>query len=173
MKDLDRESGITLVEVVVALLVLGFVLTAYAGVLMSNLKSISDSRARQDASQAATEVIERLRDESPAAVAMKWDFDPATVSCGDPAVEGDVDVFGDGTLCEPLALDPDAASSGIIDGTAPWAGTLGAVDYRVYATEVSGTPAGRVRVTVVADYELSSGPKEIRRNTIFSEASRG
>lgn len=167
------DDGITLVEIVVALFILGFVMSTFVAAQATSLQSLTDSRARQDASQVATEVLERLRDRPPSSIAMSPSFDPTTVSCGDPAVTGFFDVFGDGSLCEPLAHDPDPLATGVIDDSPPWTGSLRAVDYAVYATEVAGDPVGRIRVTVVATYELTDGPRQIHRQTFFSEISRG
>lgn len=174
----EDEAGITLVEVLVAIVVLGIVLTAFFEVMTGNLRSLSDSRARQEASQASTEVLERLRATTPAEIAMNIDtanadrFVPATVSCGTPtAVQGRIDPDGDEPLgCEELRLN----TSGVIENVMPWFGDTNNVSVSTYATTAAGTnvPAGSIRVTVVVDYELADGPKQIRRSAFFSEVPR-
>lgn len=165
---MDREDGITLVEIMISILLLGIVLTAYFGVMSRNLRSLSDSQARQEASFVTSQVIETLRDLPVTSARMAASYEPTLVSCN--GTTGEVDVYGDESLCEPLEIDPTIEIDRI-DDTAPWTGTSDAVTYATYATNVSGTDA--VRVTVVAQYELTDGPKEIRRNTIVSEVGRG
>lgn len=167
------EAGITLVEIMISLIVLGVVLTAFFGVSTRNLRSISDSQARQEASFSASQVIETLYELPVTSARMSATYDPTLVSCQDTSgvvTTGSVDVFGDGSVCEELAIDPSIVVDRI-DDTAPWTGTSDAVSYATYATVVAGTEA--VRVTVIADYELTDGPKEIRRSTLISEVDRG
>lgn len=165
---MHREDGITLVEIMISIFILGVVLTAAFGVFTRNLISLADSEARQEASFATSEIIETLRELPVTSARMATSYDPTLVSCG--GTSGEVDVFGDGT-CEPLAIDP-SIDVDRIDNTAPWVGTTGAVSYATYATAVAGTDA--VRVTVVAQYELGGeGLKEVRRSTLISEVERG
>lgn len=163
----DSEDGITLVEIMVAILILGVVLTAFFGVMARNLRSVSDSQARQEASFVASQVIETLRELPVSSARMAVSYDPTLVSCDGP---GKVDVHGDGTVCEPLDIDP-FIDLNRIDESAPWTGSSDAVTYATYATTPVGTDS--VRITVVVDYELTDGPKQVRRSTIVSEVNRG
>lgn len=176
MPQIDDESGITLVEIVLSLLLLGVVLSALFSVLTGGLRSLSESRARQTSSQLATEVIEELRRLSPSEIAMFDDpvdpeaFDPLTVSCGgDP---GEFDPDGDGPLgCEVIAT----AGQGAIRNAAPFQTTFDGVTVTTIATEVAdpAVPDDTIRVTVVLDYSTAQGDEQIRRSALFSEVSRG
>lgn len=168
MQKIDDESGITLVEIMVSILILGVVLTAFFGVLARNLRSLSDSQARQEASFVASQVIETLRELPVSSARMAASYDPTLVSCG--GTNGQVDVHGDGSVCEPLDIDP-FIDLNRIDESAPWTGSSDAVTYATYATTAAGTDS--VRVTVVVDYELTDGPKQVRRSTLVSKVNRG
>ena len=175
----DDEAGITLVEIMLSLLLLGIVLTAFFAVITNSLRSLSDSRLRQTASQVSTELIEDLRVLSPSEIAMYndpndgvgGDFDATTVSCGGNT--GSFDPDGDGPLgCETIVVD----TFGAVTAAAPWqTTTTDGVTITTIATEVDDVdvPAGTVRVTVVADYTLPNGSEQIRRSALFSEVPRG
>lgn len=176
--DLREEDGITLVEIMLTLVILSIVLSAMFSVIIGGLQSLSESRARQTASQVATEQIETLRTLAPSEVAMYNDplvslsaeFDPATVVCGGTA--GTYDPDGAGPLgCETVAT----LSLGAVTSDLPWQGERDGVTVETIVTEATGTgvPAGAVRVTVVSTYEFSDGVEEVRRSALFSEVARG
>lgn len=176
---IDDEAGITLVEVLVSIIILGIVLTAFFQVMAQNLRSLSDSEARQEASQATTERIELLRDLQPPEIAMFVDpliTDPdefnENFSAGGCAA-GFVDPDGGGTIgCEALRI----TDGGAITSTAPWQETLtdSPITVTTWATEATGAdvPPNSIRVTVTASYELTNGPQVVRRQAIFSTVGR-
>ncbi|MFT4837923.1 MAG: Tfp pilus assembly protein PilV, partial [Nonlabens sp.] len=90
MDTLRGESGVSLVETLVTFMLIGIAMTAFFAAIIGGLQSLSESRARQAASQVATEVIEGLRARAPAEIAMYVvpllmlpdEFDSTTVSCG-------------------------------------------------------------------------------------------
>jgi len=176
----DDEAGITLVEVLVSIVILGIVLTAFFQVMAGNLQSLSDSRARQEASQLTTEVIELLRSFQPPEIAMFDDplmTDPdefvmtfSTVGC----VAGQVDPDGDGPIgCEALR----GTDGGAITSVLPWQGSRpgSPITISTWATDATGTdvPPDSIRVTVTATYELTDGPQVVRRQALFSRVGRG
>ena len=178
MRGTDDEAGITLVEIIVSLFVLGLLLTTFFTVLIGGLGSLSESRARQTTSQVATEIIEELRRLSPSEIAMYNDpldttgpvFDPTTVSCG--GVPGEFDPDGPGPIgCEVVVT----ATQGAIRDEAPFQASVDAVDVVTIATAATGpgVPDDTVRVTVVGTYAVANSTGEIRRSTLFSEVSRG
>lgn len=184
MRQADDESGITLVEIMLSLLVLGVVLTAFFTVVTGGLQSLSESRARQMSSQLSTEVIEELRRLSPSEIAMNDDdtsgdyFDTSTVSCtdsGGTTHSGWFDPDGDGPLdCEEI----ETAMQGAITSKAPYqTTTTEGITVTTIATNAEPTnsdvPDDTVRVTVVTEYSLPAGTEEIRRSALFSEVSRG
>jgi type II secretory pathway pseudopilin PulG len=182
MDTLRGESGVSLVETLVTFMLIGIAMTAFFAAIIGGLQSLSESRARQAASQVATEVIEGLRARAPAEIAMYVvpllmlpdEFDSTTVSCG--GTLGAFDPDGGGPIgCEPLAEN----ELGAIHAAAPYQGSVvsSVAEIRVVtiATQVvdSAIPAGTTRVTVVVSYDLPRGSKEVRRSTLFSEVSRG
>lgn len=181
MPKFDDESGITLVEIVLSLLILGVVLTALFGVLTGGLRSLSESRARQTSSQLATEIIEELRRLSPSEIAMYYDgtldepeeFDPTTVPSTCAAGYFDPDGDGTGPLgCEKIAT----ADQGAIRDAPPFQTTFEGVTVTTIATEVAidaAIPEDTIRVTVVLDYSTAVNDEQIRRSALFSEVSRG
>lgn len=177
------EDGITLVEMMIALLVLLVVFSAFVGAIIGGLRSLSESRARQFASQVATESIENLRTLPHSAVAMADTVDIAAISNCTASVDDD----GDGTIDRtPLGFDPDgtgpidceeiaARASGAITMAEPFAGTEDSVTFVTIGTfaQDDNVPSGPVRVTVESNYSLSGGSATIRRQALFSEVSRG
>lgn len=174
----DDEAGITLVEIMVSLVIIGVVLTAFFTVLTGGLQSLSESRTRQTTSQLSTAIIEDLRRLAPSEIAMYDDptgvfpgeFDPTTVSCA--GTPGEFDPDGPGPLgCEVIVTNP----LGAIRDEAPFQETVDAVDVVTIATEAvgAGVPDDTVRVTVVMTYDLPAGTEVVRRSGLFSEVSRG
>lgn len=178
------DEGITLVEVMITLLILLVVFAAFVATIIAGLRSLSESRARQFASQVATESIENLRAHPHSAIAMDSDtVDILAISTCTAAVDDD----GDGTIDRtPPGFDPDgpgqigceeiaARTSGAITMDGPFAGTEDNVTFVTIGTfaQDDNIPSGPVRVTVESDYSLSGGAATIRRQALFSEVSRG
>lgn len=175
----DDEAGITLVEIAVSLVILGFVLTTFFLVITNGLQSLSDSRARQSSSQVSTEIVEQLRALPASQIAMYTpatadgnQFDPGSVVCD--GVAGQYDPDGPGPLgCEVIRV----SDQGEILGVAPFQGAVPGelVTVTTIATVAEGAdvPPETTRVTVVLDYTLPDGSEQIRRSALFSEVSRG
>ena len=174
MTNLQDDSGITLVEVMISLVLLLIVLGAFTTVVSRGLQSLSESRARQAASQVATQAIEELRNTAP--VSVRINSDVVTVSalsnCTTASATAGFDPDGAGPLgCESFATRP----GGAITTGAPFAGTEDAVTYFTGATIAEGAdvPPGSVRVVVQSRYDLPGDSAVIRRQAIFSEVPRG
>lgn len=85
---LDDDGGMSLVEVLVALLVLAVVLTGLAATLIGGLRSLAENEARTVANALANDTLEELH-------ARDWsDLDPGPA--GDPRVETEEDAGPDG-----------------------------------------------------------------------------
>lgn len=178
------EDGITLIEVMITLFLLLVVFSAFVATIIGGLRSLSESRARQFASQVATESIEHLRTQTHAAIAMDSDtVDLVAISDCTASVDDD----GDGTIDRtPLGFDPDgpgpigceeiaARASGVITTAEPFAGTEDNVTYVTVGTfaQDGDIPSGTVRITVESAYSLPGDAATIRRQALFSEVSRG
>lgn len=178
------EDGITLVEIMISLVILGVVLIAFLQSMVGSLRSLGDSGSRQESSQLSTEVIEELRALSPPEIALDADT-VDTVALSDCTAQVDDD--GDGTVDRtPAGYDPDGAGPlaceelvvrgfGAITSSLPYAGTVDGVTVTTIATAQASddVQSGVTRVTVVLDYELPGGTKQVRREALFSEVSRG
>ncbi|PIY80512.1 MAG: hypothetical protein COY80_02580 [Candidatus Pacebacteria bacterium CG_4_10_14_0_8_um_filter_42_14] len=75
-----KQAGFSMIEVLMALVVVGLVLTAVAGMITNSMKARSDARYRQVANEIAQNFIENCRQEQ---ALKKWsDFiDQGTGSC--------------------------------------------------------------------------------------------
>lgn len=193
MRAVHAEDGITLVEIMISLLVLGVVLSAFFQVITGGLRSLSDSNNRQDASQIATDSIETLRALSPPEIAML--VDPLAAPAGEvdlatfPTCTASVDHDDDPVTANVsvTGFDPDGAGpipceqivqspQGAITSTAPFNATINGVDLLTVATftmDGAGVQDGVVRVTAVSEYDIGAGAEVIRRQAYFSEINRG
>lgn len=191
MHAIDAEDGITLVEILISMVILGVVLTAFFEVVTGGLQSLSESNDRQDSSQLATESIERLRSLAPSEVALRVDpadpggsVDPSTISNCTTDVR---DTAGIVLRTGVLGFDPDGAGAdfeceelvqstlGAVVPALPYLGqdvgvTITTVPTRSTTAQVQD---GIVRVTAVLDYENQDGPQTITRQALFSEVNRG
>lgn len=189
----EPEAGITIVEIVISLVLLGIVLSAFLGVMVNGLRALTDSGQRQVSSQQATEVLEVLRAKTPSEIALYDDplvtdaaeVDLTTITNCTASVDDD----GDGTIDRtPAGYDPDGAGplpceelralpSGAITAATdqPYFGTEDGVTVQTVATRVAegGVQNGLTRVTVVLTYQLPEGVETVRRQSLFSEVSRG
>ena len=77
-----NERGFTLIESLVAIFILGVVLTGLLPAFLTYLDSNSTSEANSDAVAAAQLVLERLRLEDPAGLPMKGKSSPAVIDVG-------------------------------------------------------------------------------------------
>lgn len=178
------EEGITLIEIVISLVILGVVLIAFLQTMVGGLRSLNDSGARQTSSQLSTEVIEELRAMSPPEIALRTTaVDLAALSDCTAQVDDDDDGTVDRT---PAGYDPDGAGplaceelvvrgAGAITSSEPFARTKDGVTVTTFATAQtsSNVQTGITRVTIVLDYDLPGGASQVRRQALFSEVSRG
>jgi type II secretory pathway pseudopilin PulG len=156
------ESGLGLVEVMVAVLVLTVALTGLAQVMTSAMISVRESRLHQQATAATNRALEEARTIS---------FETLAMRTGHTAVPGATyDPDGDGPLAaEPVVVAP----SGGVVGT-PFHGVADGVTIATYVTgPVVGTTAGR-RVTVQATWPRARGVTgQLRLSTIVTPLDRG
>jgi len=60
-QSLHKQAGFSMIEVLMALVVVGLVLTAVAGMITNSVKARADARYRQIANEIAQDVIEKCR----------------------------------------------------------------------------------------------------------------
>ena len=113
----DDEHGFTLVEMMVAVMLLGIILAAMASVIITSLTAVQRDEYRVRATQLGQEELERLR-------ALEWDcvaFDP-----------GDSDYIATYNGNETVDLDPAACSDpSIAPDPSPTVITVDGIDYTV------------------------------------------
>jgi Tfp pilus assembly protein PilV len=156
------ESGLGLVEVMVAVLILTVALTALAQVMMSAMVSVRESRLHQQATAAANRALEEARTIPFESLAMRTGH--ATI----PGATYDPDGAG------PLAAEPviHATTGGVVG--AAFHGATNGVRVATYVSgPVAGTTAGR-RVTVEASWTRARGVAgTLRLATVVTSLDRG
>lgn len=163
---LDDEEALSLVELMIALVIMGVALLALASVASASLVQVRNSRARQQAVDAASAAIEGLRLRDYAAVAM---------DANDPAVQALAGCAG--------AFDEPTVETSV--GTPV-----------TYETQVSGVVTVRMlvtwyddgdddacadsdhdrtvkRVTALASWTDAGGTRTIEQSTLVSDVERG
>lgn len=153
MKKYKRQSGQTIIEVLIATLVVGLVLTAIANVLTSSIRNTSESSNRSYATSYGQQALEVFRRER---ALLGWDqFQQLLVA---------------GTFClEELPADTDAFGS-MPQGTCSGAGTVlpgGQFRREALVTIVSPT---EVRVEIEVTWYDGPNEKNISMVQEFKEA---
>jgi type II secretory pathway pseudopilin PulG len=161
-RDLTDESGLGLIEVMIAILLLAVGLMAVASVGFSSLRAMSDSQSRQIATAMATESLEVARSHRYATLAM---------NTSDPGVPAQFD-HESGTAEAPgTGEDVIATPSGSVTG-AIHARTEGSFELNTFVTQPEDH--GTRRVTAIVAYAGPGGAaREVRFTTLIAEASRG
>jgi type II secretory pathway pseudopilin PulG len=167
----------TLIEVLIAAMILTVGLLSLASVAGTSLTSLRDSRERQDASAAATRAIEELRDTAYGDITL--DAEPAK----NPF---DPNESGSPPCPEPVSYDagnPDAAVDHDPELSSPpfWYETDSGVEIRTYVTSYDdpvvpsddGTACesdeqDAKRVTVVATWQNGTATRTLRRSTLLA-----
>lgn len=160
----EGEEGISLVEVMVAMLVLTVALLALLQGMAASLVSLRVAEARQQATAQVTAILEQARALDHAVLAMRL---------GDPVVPvgGTYDPDGSG----PLAAEPVVQSStGAVRGTPYQEDGSRTVRTSVTQYDDPTLPAGTAqprRVTVIATF--GPGNQEVRQSSLVAESVRG
>lgn len=181
------ESGMTLIEVLVAVFILSVAILAVASTATMAVKTIRTSRDRDLATQGASAALEAAR-------GIPYDslsLDTTNVFTGDSLVSGGTFAH-DGTDAEPLIVtsggiapyrcDASNAASCWFDFDAfaelhevrtyvTWFDDDDSVDSDGDGTKTNDRDARRV--TVIASWETAGGTKSVRQSTIVAETGRG
>lgn len=155
------ESGVSLVELLVAVMLLTGAFLALAQVATNGLFSLRSAADRTTAMGIATQTVEAGR-------ALEWssllmDEDVHAGICGDP-----VAIDRDGTVTESVLCETDGA---VADGLPFW-GVDGPYEIETYVTAVPGYGNAR-RVTAVVTWEERGGSRELRTSTVVAQVARG
>lgn len=168
----DDAAGVSLVEMLVAIIVLSVGILALASAAFATLSANGDARNRQLATDAMTAAIESARAES-------WDdlaMDTADIDvAADPnlsTVSGEPVFDHDGSGPDPAEVLIHEAGGTI----SPYITQDETRTIRTYVTwfdpDGTGTTDSK-RVTVVATYAASGTTRELRESTVVAEANRG
>lgn len=170
LQQYDDDAGVSLVEMMVAVLVLSVGIIALAGSAFAALTANGDARNRQLAVDAMTGAIETTRSIAFDDLTMDEDdvsssasTDPyVTVSGGEFLFDHDGD---EADPAEPLVVESDGELPQYIildDGRT----------VRTYVTWLDGAQVSK-RVTVVVTYDAGGTTRELRESTVIAEANRG
>ncbi len=175
---LQGEAGLTLVELMVALMILTVVMTGLGGVIGISFKTVALSRERQVAEAAVNQRLEEVRDIDFARLSLTLTA-PTPAHSTDPtnpdsyvSADGEsYDVTGSGKF-EPLVLDNPAP--GTVDHVQSPV-VVGSTQVDIYqyvtvaATDGSGSPTLK-RVTIMAKYRnpsFASGTSRTLRESVI------
>lgn len=163
---LGDEDGLSLVELMIALMIMGVALLALASVAAASLVQVRNSRARQQAVDAASAAIESLRLRDYSAVAMDG---------SDPGVQALGGCAG--------AFDEPTVETGV-GAPVPYETTVsGVVTVRMLVTwyddgdddACADTDHDRTvkRVTALASWTDAGGTRTVEQSTLVSNVERG
>lgn len=160
----QADSGFTLIELIVAMVITLVVMSVLLGVFVSSLSTVSASKQRQAATALSNQRMEQLR---------ATPYDTVTQSNGAAAPTTDPNVSGG--RFKPVAL-PGIDEELVVNAVSPQTSTLPleGVDYtvRTYVSKVSGSsgqPAFNLTVLTSWSTNVSNGPKtNVERSVTFS-----
>lgn len=169
---LRRNDGLTMVEMMVALVLAGIILTASAGALASAMGGVNYSRQNQQSAALISEIIEETRGVDYAAAAVKRDV---------TALDADSRLMSTGGY---YYMDPDGAgplgSEKLVvsdTGSVPLVREMdrNSTRYTVstYVTVPTGADAAFRRVTTIAKWTRDGAPHERRASTYVTNTRRG
>ncbi len=144
------ESGISLIEVMIAMFIVSVGVFALASTAITSVQSTRIARERQDATQLASTIIEEARAASYATVALATgEYDPST--SGSTYDGRDIIALGDGAIPHEVSAPPLSAT--------------------VWVTWNNAAQTEK-RVTVTVDW-ADRGGRQLVQSTLIAEARRG
>ncbi|MCC5949694.1 MAG: hypothetical protein JJT89_14680 [Nitriliruptoraceae bacterium] len=158
---LRQEQGISLVEVMIAALLLATAFLALSQVATSGLFALRSTADRTTASGLATQTVEAARSIPWAELGM--DEDEHDVRC-----PGTFTVDESGGLVEQTMCIVDG---GVRDELPYW-GTDGEYDIETHVTAIDGFGNAR-RVTAVVTWQERGATRELRTSTVVAQVQRG
>ncbi|MBW3663974.1 MAG: prepilin-type N-terminal cleavage/methylation domain-containing protein [Actinobacteria bacterium] len=153
-RERDAEDGLSLIEMMMAILILSVAIMALASAALASLQSLRVSRDRQNATQLASSVIEDAR-------SLSW----STIALDAASYTGPADFEG-----EPVLT---SASGGVPPVVVE--GPLTATTYVTWVLAPDGSnPMSEKRVTTIVTWDdPAAGARTVREATLVAEARRG
>ena len=156
------EDGVSLVEVMVAVVLLATAFIALAQVATNGLFSLRSAADRTTAIGLATQSVEAVR-------ALPWEGLSLTPADHTPGVCGDlVDIDQAGTV-EEIAL---CLPGGQVTDDLPYWGPTGPYELETYVTTIPGFGNAR-RATAVVTWTDRGDIREVRTSTVIAQVERG
>ena len=165
---LDQEDGLSLVELMIALMIMGVALLALASVAAASLVQVRNSRARQQAVDAASGAIERLRLQDFAAVALDG-TDPDVTSLGQCAGAFDEPVVTSG-VTSSVPFEEVREGNVTVRMFVTWYDDPANGDQTCTAADHDRTVK---RVTAVATWTDAGATRSVEQSTLVSNVERG
>lgn len=169
VRRLDDDEGLSLVEMMIALMIMGIALLAVASVAASALVQVRNSRTRQQATDAASAMIENLR---------LRDFSAIAMDATDPAVQA---LAGCGGAFDEPTVETNIAANAIPHEQVFPAG--GPITVRTIVTwydegdDQACTAADHdrlsKRVTAIATWTDAGALRQVEQSTLVSQVERG
>lgn len=178
------QDGISLVEVLVAMSILGVVMTAFAQLVIGSLRSLALSEAQQRAHNAAVGALEYARVLNFDEVAHPWSIDDPDLPFGLSVFvpDGSGDIFfdpGSGTLADPGGSSPtaekvflDKDGGRVTPEEGYWARSDDLELYTIVTLPPDASAGTQVRVTVVVEFEVGGQREVLRQSTLISFADQ-
>lgn len=158
---LDAESGMTLIEVLVAMFILAVAVVALASTAVSSLSAVRLGKDRQNATQLASTVLEEVR-------GLPFEDVILDTADGPPALYNAVT----NSTCATQGGDCEVVVR-VAGGAVDHVRTSGKLTATTYVTEVTGSASRELRVTVVVTWTGTTGDHTVRQQTLVAEATRG
>ena len=155
-----NDDGVSLVEVLVALVLLATAFVALAQVATSGLISIRAAADRTSAIGYATQAVEAARSE-PWEVLGLDDTEHSSL-CTSPVTIDEGETVSETVVC---------VTDGIDEGMPFW-GAEGPYVVETYVTAIPGFANAR-RVTAVVRFDDGAGTQEVRNSTVIAQVQRG
>lgn len=159
---LRGESGMTLIEILVAVFILAVAVVALAATAASSLKSVRISRDRQDATQLASTILESARGVP---------YEDVILDTADNPPNGFDPTTGNGG-CDPADVGCEAVVK-LAGGAIDHVQSTGNHTATTYVSEVEGTSGKQVRVTTFVRWTDGGKERTVREETLVAQAMRG
>jgi hypothetical protein len=160
-QQLGDESGVTLVEVMVAIFLLATAMMAMSQVATSGLLSLRDATDRTAAISLATQSLEASRQ-------LPWESLQLEATAHAARCGQMITIADDGSVTEPAVCHATDA----VGDVAPFWGDIDGFEIETYVTAIADFPNAR-RVTAVVEWGQGSQIRTVRSSTVIAQVSRG
>jgi Tfp pilus assembly protein PilV len=154
------EAGVSLVEVMIAVLLLGTAFIALAQVATTGLFSLRAAADRTTAIGIATQAVESARAQPWEALGL--DLTEHATLCGNSVAITQAGDVNETALCVPAGIEAEL----------PFWGPDGMYEVETYITEIPGFVNAR-RATAIVRFQDQGQGREVRNSTVIAQVERG